>query len=167
MVDPGKCDCEAEMVPASVGMLAYHPPVIMDRAINTSLDVRALSGDVILTFEGTLCTRDIKNIITARTEREHIGCTAEGTVLLADGEIITDEGRPWDRDKLDRAGYAMGYLQVKLPLVKPSTAKGEPWFGAYPCGTCGERPWTDNYNLTPRCRVFGGKSPTKAGVGCG
>ena len=152
MVDPGKCDCEAEWFLHRWECWHIHPPVIMDRASDTSLDVRAVSGDVILTFEGTLCTRDIKNIITARTEREHIGCTAEGTVLLADGEIITDEGRPWDRDKLDRAGYAMGYLQVKLPLVKPSTAKVNSEGRAYPCGTCGERPWIDNCNLTPRCR---------------
>jgi hypothetical protein len=165
MVDPGKCDCEAEWFLHRWECWHIHPPIILDRASDTSLDVCTFSGDVILTFEGTLRTREIKNIIEARTEREHIGCTAYGTVLLADGEVITDEWRPWDRDKLDRAGYAMGCLQVRLPLVMTPLAKGEPSpakgygkdgkgkkFGAYPCSNCGERPWTDADNWTPRCR---------------
>ena len=114
MVDLGKCDCEAEWFLHRWECWHIHPPSILDRASDTSLDVCTLSGDVLLTFEGTLRTMDIKNIIEARTEQEHRGCTADGTVMIVDGKVITDECRPWDRDKLDRAGYVMGYLQVKL-----------------------------------------------------
>ena len=85
--------------------------------------------------------------------------------LLANEKLLDDANRPWDFKKLHQSVEAWDHhscihVILKDGCVQEECSRGDrvkgkgktKKCGPKACKNCGERPWTDDDNWTPRCR---------------